>query len=46
MKFNVTEIEFDFDDDYCNGTSLLTYDDEIELRDLALGVLVVGASNL
>ena len=38
MKFNVTEIEFDFDDDYCNGTSLLTYDDEIELRDLALGV--------
>ena len=38
MKFNVTEVEFDFDDDYCNGTSLLTYDDEIELRDLALGV--------
>ena len=38
MKFNVTEVEFDFDDDYRNGTSLLTYDDEIELRDLALGV--------
>ena len=38
MKFNVTEVEFDFDDDYCNGTSLLTYDDESELRDLALGV--------
>ena len=38
MKFNVTEVEFDFDDDYCNGTSLLTYDDVIELRDLALGV--------
>ena len=38
MKFNVTEVEFDFDDDYCNGTSLLTYDDEIALRDDALGV--------
>ena len=38
MKFSVTEVEFDFDDDYCNGTSLLTHDDEIELRDLALGV--------
>ena len=38
MKFNVTEVEFDFDDDYCNGTSLHTYDDEIALRDDALGV--------
>ena len=37
MKFNVTEIEFDFDDDYANGFKL-TLDEEIELRDLALGV--------
>ena len=37
MKFNVTEIEFDFDDDYANGFKL-THDEEIELRDLALGV--------
>ena len=37
MKFNVTEVEFDFDDDYANE-SKLTFDEEIELRDLALGV--------
>ena len=37
MKFNVTEVEFDFDDDYASGFKL-TFDDEIELRDLALGV--------
>ena len=37
MKFNVTEVEFDFDDDYANGFKL-TFDGEIELRDLALGV--------
>ena len=37
MKFNVTEVEFDFDDDYDNE-SKLTFDEEIELRDLALGV--------
>ena len=30
MKFNVTEIEFDFDDDYANGFKL-TLDEEIEL---------------
>ena len=36
MKFNVTEIEFDFDDHYANGFKL-TFDEEIELRDLALG---------
>ena len=30
MKFNVTEIEFDLDDDYANGFKL-TYDEEIEL---------------
>ena len=37
MKYNVTDIEFDFDDDYANGFDL-TFDEEIELRDLALGV--------
>ena len=37
MKFNVTEIEFDFDEDYANGFDL-TFDEEIELRDLTLGV--------
>ena len=37
MKFNVTEVEFDFDDDYANGFKL-TFDEEIELRDLTLGV--------
>ena len=29
MKYNVTEIEFDFDDDYANGFEL-TFDEEIE----------------
>ena len=37
MLFNVTDIEFDFDDDYCEG-SKLTYDEEIAIRDSALGV--------
>ena len=37
MKFNVTEVEFDFDDDYVEE-SKLTFDEEIEIRDLALGV--------
>ena len=37
MNFNVTNIEFDFDDDYANGSDL-TFDEEIELRDLTLGV--------
>ena len=34
---NVTEVEFDFDDDYANGFKL-TFDEEIEIRDLTLGV--------
>ena len=34
MKFNVTEVEFDFDLDYAK----LPFDEEIEIRDLALGV--------
>ena len=37
MNFNVKKIEFDFDDDYANGFDL-TFDEEIELRDLTLGV--------
>ena len=37
MKFNVTDVEFDFDDDYAEE-SKLTFDEEIEIRDLALGV--------
>ena len=37
MKFNVTEVEFDFNDDYAEE-SKLTFDEEIEIRDLALGV--------
>ncbi len=37
MKYNVTEVEFDFDDDYAEK-SKLTFDEEIEIRDLALGV--------
>ena len=37
MKFNVSEVEFDFDDDYAEE-SKLTFDEEIEIRDLALGV--------
>ena len=37
MKYNVTEVEFDFEDDYAEE-SKLTFDEEIEIRDLALGV--------
>ena len=37
MKFNVTEVEFDFDDDYAEE-SKLTFDEEIEIQTLALGV--------
>ena len=32
MKFNVTDIEFDYKE------SKLTFDEEIEIRDLALGI--------
>ena len=37
MKFNVTDSEFDFADDYAEE-SKLTFDEEIAIRDLALGV--------
>ena len=39
MRFNVTDIEFDFDDWYQrNWDNQLTFDEEIAVRDLALGV--------
>ena len=37
MKFDVTEIEFDLDDAYSEEYTL-TFDDEIALRDAALGI--------
>ena len=37
MKFNVREVEFDFDYDYANGFKI-TIEEEITLRDLALGI--------
>ena len=37
MKYNVTEIEFDFDDE-CYGYEPLTFDEEISIRDQALGI--------
>ena len=42
MKYNVTEVEFDFDLDYAK----LTFDEEIEIRDLALGVWAVSYTHL
>ena len=44
MKFNVTEVEFDFDDDYAEE-SKLTFDEEIEIRDLALGIYEANDDN-
>ena len=39
MKFLVTDIEFDFDDGNLNEEEYkLTFDEEIEIRDSALGV--------
>ena len=38
MKYLVTDIEFDFDDGNDGESYSLTYDEEIEIRDLALGV--------
>ena len=38
MKFNVTDIEFDFDDGNDVESYPLTFDEQIEIRDLALGV--------
>ena len=39
MKFNVTDIEFDYNE------SKLTFDEEIEIRDLALGVYEANDDN-
>ena len=39
MKLNVTEVEFDFNDSLSEEYQL-TFDEEIEIRDLALGVWV------
>jgi len=38
MKYNVTEIEFDFDDGIKLDDSKLTFDEEREIHELALGV--------
>ena len=39
MKFNVTEVEFDFDDMYSNDDfTCLSFDEEREIHDLALGI--------
>ena len=39
MRFNVTDIEFDFDDWYGrNWDSPLTFDEEREVHDTALGI--------
>ena len=39
MKFNVTDIEFDYKE------SKLTFDEEIQIRDLALGVYEADDDN-
>ena len=38
MKFNVTDIEFDFDDGNDGESYSLTYDEKIEIWDKNLGV--------
>ena len=38
MKYNVTDIEFDFDDGNDDESYPLTFDEEIAIRDSALGV--------
>ena len=38
MKYNVTDIEFDFDDGNDGESYPLTFEEEIALRDSALGV--------
>ena len=37
MLFDVSDIEFDYDDVYADGYKL-TFDDEIAHRDIALGI--------
>ena len=38
MKYNVTDIEFDFDDGNDGESYPLTFEEEISIRDSALGV--------
>ena len=38
MMYDVTDIEFDFDDGNDDESYALTFDEEIELRDLTLGI--------
>ena len=38
MNYNVTDIEFDFDDGNDGESYPLTFDEEIAIRDSALGV--------
>ena len=38
MKYNVTDIEFDFDDGIKLDDEKLTFDEQREIHDLALGV--------
>ena len=38
MMYDVTDIEFDFDDGNDGGSYALTFDEEIALRDTALGI--------
>ena len=38
MNYNVTDIEFDFDDGNDGESYALTFDEEIALRDTALGI--------
>ena len=44
MKFNVTEIEFDLNDSLSEEYQL-TFDEEIAIRDLALGVYEADDDN-
>ena len=44
MKYNVTEVEFDFNDSLSEEYQL-TFDEEIEVRDLALGVYEADDEN-
>jgi len=45
MKYNVTEVEFDFDDGIKLDDSKLTFDEERDIHDLALGVWEANDEN-
>ena len=46
MKYNVTDIEFDFDDGNDGESYPLTFEEEIAIRDSALGVWAVSYTHL